>query len=496
MKKNLLFVFAFLFASVAPGQQNVLLDRNFWKSNPTVPQVEEVIRQGNDPIELNANMFDAVTYALIERVDNRTVKHLLGMEGNEVDKLTHDGRTYIFWAAYKDNLEMMQWLVDRGARADMADAHGYSVLNFAAVTGQTNPKLYDFLLAHGADIRATNHDGANALLLVSSFAKDMEILDYFVDKGLALGSTDDHGNGIFHYASKGGHRALLQELIGRGIDPKSLNKQGENALFMAARATRNHQNGKDTFTYLEGLGLRADRVNAHSQNILHLLAGRNEDLALHTHLLEKGLDVNLQDEKGITPFMIAASTNDLGVVKFLAGSVDDINRADEKGCTALAKAVAGNSPGVVAYLLEKGANALVKDQSGNTMAYYLLLSFDADDPDRFETKLARLQKAGVRMDELQHGGNTLLHLAARDNDLALLKRLRAFDIDINARNAEGNTSLHLAAMSTDDGNSLSYLVGEGADTTLRTDFDETVYDLASENELLRENQIQLDFLKM
>ena len=496
MKKISLSGLAFLFVSIACGQENILLDRGFWKANPTIARVEKAIAEGSNPTELNPNMFDAVTYALIEKTDNETVKYLMGMEGNEVDKLTHDGRTYIFWAAYKDNLEMMQWLVDRGARADIEDAHGYSVLNFAAVTGQTNPKLYDFLLAHGADLSATNRDGANAKLLVSSFAKDTEILDYFVDKGLPLDSTDDQGNGIFHYAAKGGHLPLLQELIARGIDPKTLNDQGENAMFMAARATRNRQNGKAVFAYLEGLGLEAGRVNTHSQNLLHLLAGRNEDLDLFAHLLEKGLDVNLQDDQGTTPLITAASGNDPGVVKLLAESVDDIDLADKKGRTALAMAVAGNTPEVVACLLDRGADALVKDQSGNTMAYYLLQSFDADHPGGFEAKLALLREAGVRMDQVQHDGNTLLHLAARDNDLAMLKRLRAFDIDINARNAEGNTALHLAAMSTDDGNTLSYLVGEGADIAARTDFDETVYDLASENELLREKRIQLDFLKM
>ena len=496
MKASILSIYVTLIPALAFGQENVFLNRDFWKSNPSIAQVEQAISRGSDPTELNPNMFDAVTYALIERADNETVKYLLGIKGNKVDKLTHDGRTYIFWAAYKDNMEIMKCLVDLGARADIEDAHGYSVVNFAAVSGQVNPNLYDFLLKHGADVKATNHDGANALLLVSSFGTDFEILNYFVGKGLPLNSEDDHGNGIFQYASKGGHIPLLQELIAKGIDPGTLNKQGENALFMAARATRSTQNDKAVFEYLEGLGLQAAIVNADSQNLLHLLARRNEDLSLFTHLIGQGLSVDLQDHRGLSPFMISASGNNLEVVKLLSDSVDDMNLTDKKGRSALAMAVERNSPEVVTYLLEKGADVQVVDKSGNSLAYYLLQSYNAADPGGFEAKVALLWDAGLDVNKTQHDGNTLLHLATMDNNLSLLKRLREFDIDINAKNDEGNTALLLAAMSTDDGKTLSYLVSEGADTSARTAFDESVYDLAAENELLKENQIPLDFLKM
>lgn len=496
MKATIFSLLGILLPAFALGQENAFLDRDFWKANPSIARVEQAISQGNDPTELNPNMFDAVTYALLERADNETVRYLLGIRGNEVDKLTHDGRTYIFWAAYRDNLEIMQWLVDRGARADLVDAHGYSVVNFAAVSGQTNPGLYDFLLEHGADVRATNHEGANALLLVSSFTRDFGILDYFVGKGLPLDSVDEQGNGIFQYASKGGHIPVLQGLIAKGIDPETLNKKGESALFMAARATRSSQNEKGVFQYLEGLGLQADAVSSDSQNLLHLIAGRNEDLSLFTHLLEQGLDANLQDMQGVTPFMAAASRNKLEVVKLLGESVDNMEMTDEKGRSALAMAIAGNTPEVSAYLLEKGADVQITDKSGNSLAYYLLESYDAAKPEGFEAKAALLRNAGLDLNKTQQGGNTLLHLAAMDNNLHLLKRLREFDIDINATNDEGNTALLLAAMSTDDGKTLSYLVSEGADTSARTAFDESVYDLATENELLRENQIPLDFLKM
>ena len=100
------------------------------------------------------------------------------------------------------------------------------------------------------------------------------------------------------------------------------------------------------------------------------------------------------------------------------------------------------------------------------------------------------------MNTLQAAGNSLLHLAAKENNLALLKRLKDFGIDLNQKNEEGNTPLHLAAMSTSNTAILKYLIAEGADPSLKTDFEESVYDLAKENELLQNIEDQLEFLKL
>ena len=68
-------------------ESNILLDRSFWKSNPSVDVVKEKIAEGNDPAELNIHAFDAVSYALIEKVDNSTILFLLEQEGNGMYKL-------------------------------------------------------------------------------------------------------------------------------------------------------------------------------------------------------------------------------------------------------------------------------------------------------------------------------------------------------------------------------------------------------------------------
>ena len=55
-------------------EKNVFLDRAYWKSNPCLDQVKEKIKEGHDATKLNKFQFDAVSWALIEKVDNETVK--------------------------------------------------------------------------------------------------------------------------------------------------------------------------------------------------------------------------------------------------------------------------------------------------------------------------------------------------------------------------------------------------------------------------------------
>lgn len=501
------------------AQKNTLLEQSFWQGKPTADQVKAEVEKGNSPSQFNPSSFDPVVLAINTQAPNETIKYLLAQPGNGVDKITHDSRNYLHWAAFRGNLDIVDYLLSKGAKTSTEDSHGATPLNFAAGAGVADPQLYDKLMQAGANLKKdVNHDGANALLLGIGNDKDLKLTEYFVTKGLDLKSTDAAGNNAFGYAARGGNLDVLKALQQRGVpvDP--------NAMIMAAQGSRRGPASMEVFQYLESVGVKPSAVNKNGENALHALVRRPGQTALIEYFLSKGADVNQADEDGNTPFMNAAASNrDLATLERLLPKVKNVNQSNAKGTTALAMAVRGNSPEVVTFLLDKGATIGVTDKAGDNVAAYLIQGYRpmasgqgglgqagpggmAGGPggsrseggprgDEFGAKLGLLQQKGLDVKAPQQNGNTLYHLAVSKNDMGLLKKLEPLQIDVNARNKEGITALHKAAMIAKDDAMMKYLLSIGAKKDIPTNFKETAYDLASENESLSTGNVSLTFLK-
>jgi ankyrin repeat protein len=150
---------------------------------------------------------------------------------------------------------------------------------------------------------------------------------------------------------------------------------------------------------------------------------------------------------------------------------------------------------MVAFLIKNNADTSIIDKKGNNLAYYLVNSYSNKNVNNFKEKLKLLKSKGVFMKAKQAEGNTLYHIAVLKGNLNLIKQLDSFDININTKNDEGMTALHLAAMKAEDDLIIKHLISQGADPKIRTEFNESVFDLASENEILENKNIPLNFLK-
>ncbi len=491
--KTLLFLITF--TSFAQ-EKNIFIDRTFWKENPSLETVKQKISEGNDATALNENGFDATVYAIIEKANDDVIAYLLTLDGNAVDKRTHDSRIYLHWAAYAGKKEIVKTLLNMGSSISALDSHSATPLVFAAGSGLTDSKIYDLFIAKGVNLaEEKNENVANTLLLAAPFLNDLKETEYFISKGISLNSTDKEGNGIFNYASKRGNIEFLKALVNKGVDYKTLNKNNRNAFLFVAQGTRGYENKFEVYEYLKSIGLNPNVVTKDGYTPLHRLAYANSNKAIFEFFITAGADVNQKDADENTPFLNASSRNTLEIVQLLSTKVKDYNTANKKGQTALLLAVGSNSAEVVEFLLQKGGDVMAKDTSGNTAAYYLAESFNAKKTEQFESKLKMLQEKGVKLNTIQADGNTLYHFAAKENNLVLLKSLSGFDIPVNAKNDEGLTALHQAAMKAEDAEMMKYLISIGADKNIKTDFEETTYDLASENELLQKENVALNFLK-
>lgn len=512
--KKLLFPLLLVATLSANAQQNPLMDQTFWRNNPNVDAVKAEIAKGNDPFQSNASAFDVTTQAINGNASMDVVKYLIELPKADINKITHDSRSYLHWAAMRGNMDLIEYLLSKKAKTDFLDNRGNTPLLALASGGQQNTKAYDLFIASGLDLKKeVNQDGANALLLAIANDKEFKLTDYFISKGLDLKSVDAAGNNAFAYVAATGDIEKLKAVLAKGV-PVS-----QQAMLMAAQSGGGRRGPAPApgaapavsplaiYEYLESVGVKPTNTSKTGQNLLHYLARRPGGSEMVKYFIGKGVNVNAADEDGITPLMAAASgNNDTTVLALLLPQVKNINQANAKGQTALSLAVQSNSLPVINYLISKGADVKVLDKKGNNLVYYAFEGYrgggrgapgvaaTAPTAD-LDAKFELLKSKGFNIAAPQQDGNTLYHLAVAKNNQALVQHFQSLGIDINAKNKEGITALHKAAMIAKDTNMMNYLVSIGAKKDSKTGFEETAYDLAAANETLTKNKIAITFLK-
>jgi ankyrin repeat protein len=489
--KKILFI-AFLLTASFSNAQNSLLQADFWKKNPDISTVQAEIKKGNSPSEANKGNFDPVTMAINNDASEQVIKFLVQQEGNGVNKLTHDGRIYLHWAANRGNVEIVKFLLENGANIDLTDDKGATPIVFAASNGMANPQVYELFFQAGTDPKQKFKNGANLLLLGIPNDKELKLAAFLSTKGLSLTDTDDLGNTAFNYAAKSGDIPLLQKLKEKGI------KFDGRALINASQGTRSSSATLETYKYLvEDLKINPNSVGDNGENVLHNLVKKQKQNEIIAYFLSKNVDVNHQDKEGNSVLMNAVRGN-VDDLKTFFSKVKDLNATNSKGLSALTFALENGSSEMVDFLLTNGAKTNLVDKNGNNLGYYWMQSYKPlreGQKDESQNKFDLLQKAGFDFATPQKDGNTLYHLAVVKNDLNLFTKLESLKVDVNAKNSEGMTALQKAALTAKDDTILKYLLSIGANKDLKTEFDETAYDLATENELLIANKVALDFLK-
>ncbi len=475
---------ALTFSTISFGQ-NKLIDRDFWKKNPKLSQIETLVAEGNDPAELNKYSFDPLVWALLEGADDDVLDFLLAQPGNSVNKLTHDGRTYVFWAAYGNNLAFMKRLHDQGADMSIIDEHGYSLLTFAAVTGNTNEKIYDFIVDTGANPKTeTNRDGANSLLLLLPFLKSQDMITYFVTHGLSLKDTDKHGASAAHYASKGGNIDLLKSLKNKGVDYKTVDSKGRTTAHYAAMSLRGHKTNPKTLSFLkeEGVDLKAKAKNG--QTALSILAQGNAHPKSIKYLIENGSDVFEVPSTGRSAFMSLTTKWKVKQLQDFEPNKELINMTNDKGETAVLLAAKYNDAAILRNLVDNGGELTAVDFDNKPIQEYILEGYSPVSFANFTNKIAIIAEAGLDFNGTLSGGNTLFHWVVKHSKMELLAELTPATESIDALNGDGLTALHLASMTSSDLESIQKLLAIGASKDIITEFGETALDLALQNEQL------------
>ena len=486
---------SFVYAMEAQ-EENRFLNRDFWKAKPSVTEIQEKIKEGHNPTEKNQFSFDGTSYAIIDNAPFESISYMLSLDGNPVTKKTHGGVTYLLWAAYMGNENLMKHLLSLGADPKSKTARGTNILLMAAIGGVDTPEVYDLILEQGVSLDYTSDNGANALLLLSGASlDDTSIFTYFINKKAPIEVKDNDGNNVFFYAARGGDVNLMRFWIEKGVPFDYVNTKGENAIGVASQGMRRRALRLETFDYLSNeLGIAVDQINWKGETPLHFSA-RNGSPEVLDFLVSNGVSSRQINSDGNTALINAASGSSENLKKIMSYE-HKLNHKNNDGNTALTMSIKRNKEENVALLIAAGADVNIIDAKGNNLMYYAFKYYNSKKENNGTGIIEKLEAAGLDGNGSYENQNTLAHIAIEKHSPALLQKAIALGVNLNSRNEMNLTPLHLAAMKSTNEELIILLIDNGANKKLRTNYDESPYDLAAENEILTNQSVNLSFLKI
>ncbi|MDL2207229.1 ankyrin repeat domain-containing protein [Desulfovibrio sp. OttesenSCG-928-M16] len=194
----------------------------------------------------------------------------------------------------KGRLEIVKALLDAGARLDVTDSRGHSLLHVASVGG-----------------------GGVAML------------ELLVEKGLDVKAVEDDGDTVLFHAARNNKPEVIEWLIKAGCDVNRATDEGKTALHAALEYRGNLE-------AMEALLKAGANVNAVHQGYgapLYLASGGYDESEAWL-LLENGANANTPGRGGKTPLMRAVENTNTKLVALLLDAGADPAMTDEKGKTA------------------------------------------------------------------------------------------------------------------------------------------------------------------
>ncbi len=359
-------------------------------------------------VQLTGNQSDflKIVVAAAGRGDLETVRQLLDDKPAWIHTVGSHGRTMLWEAAYRGKLEMVQFLLERGADINLPGCyhikHRVEITPYCVARYQKRDRVADYLL----------QDGATIDIHTAAYLRDYETVHAHLDNNPSLVNKGylqavmlpagqphsfEHREAEWAtplcYAIVGGNPMIVELLISRGatIEPyserfldyamaynrveiaKMLLENGADS----SKAPRIFEDNSEMSRLLKSHGAAPKDIDDQGDMgwpmLVYVCRGDNgEHPDEIRRLLALGADIDVRNYKGKTALHYAAKAGFLKVIRLLIEKGATIDALDNSGETALFEAIRSTikdgekQRAAIEALLAKGANPNLKNGKGQT----------------------------------------------------------------------------------------------------------------------------------
>ncbi len=309
------------------------------------------------------------------------VKTLIEKDPELIDARDKDGRTPLHWACRGVHLDMVKYLMEKGADVNAEDAN--KVVPLHSLATRNSAEAMEILIAKEANVDAANF-GGNTALHYAGMNDAADAAAVLVKNGADLEIKEDYGRTpLVLCARERGGPKTIKVLLDGGADVNARDKFGASALDLAAWRGKKEvvdllldagadipSKGENVnflffITASQGLNRLFDKLLESGIDItfnlpfggtlLHAAAAGGSAEIIAT-LIEKGLDINLKDSYGWTPIHYAARDGRVEAVEMLITKGADIEARTVMGQSPLNVAIERKYGKVRDLLIAKGAD--------------------------------------------------------------------------------------------------------------------------------------------
>lgn len=339
-----------------------------------------------------------------------------GVDVNAADEKF--GETALMKALKTDSLEVVRSLLQTAANIYLTNYNGQQALDLAVSPSaqdlilqkkRTHEKILFSVITHGqldkvrawlnygVDIEALHPESGVTVVMQAVLSEQADVLKYLIKQGAETHIKDIHNMTAYDYAKQVGNEEILTILM-------------------------------------------VEMENHFNHLMKAIFQGTKSDIL---YWVKRTYDLNKENNKGMTPLMMAAKFQDLSIVKMLVSYGANIHFMTFDSRNVLMAAAKSGRNFIVQYLLNQGALAYLIDRDGKLPIHYAVESGDSETIEILDFEMQRLlglsfQAAQVddvktlrllsnvyksQINELNSSGKSLLIVASQSGNLDVVKFL-------------------------------------------------------------------------